>query len=122
MHRVAGIEDSYARILIRREHQVRALERAWSILMQVVRPEVAAKLAVVLLRRRGKSCHRYWLRLLANVNGPDVLHLVRTIVGNRFVQHHDEVFRAAMRVGYAIGQRHRRVRAAAKRWMDVEVR
>src|SRR5437868_119569 len=58
-HRIPRIEDSHACILIGGKHQIRALEGAGSVFVQVVWAEMAAEVAVVLLgwRRKRRDGH-----------------------------------------------------------------
>src|SRR5438874_5513874 len=118
---VACVKDAHAGILICREHQLRTLETARPIFVQVVRTEMASQAAVILLGRRRERRHGHGLGLVADIYGPDVFNLVGAIVGDCLVQHHDVVLRPAVRVRHAIGEWHGRMRATAKWWVDIEM-
>ena len=86
--------------------------------MQVVRTEVAAQGAIVLLGWSRERRDRDRIRLVAHVHHPDVLHLVRTIIGDGLVGDDHVVFRYR----HAVGERHGGVCSAPERWVQVAMR
>src|SRR5205814_7799005 len=70
---VADIDDPHPGILIGREDQLRALERAGAIFMQIMRTEFRALLAVILLSRRRKGADLHRVRRLAHIEYPAAL-------------------------------------------------
>src|SRR5215470_13341316 len=72
LERVPDVEDTNAGVVVGGEYQARALERAGSILVEIVRTEVAALGAVVGFRRLWTGSDADGIARLANVEDPHV--------------------------------------------------
>ena len=103
---VLDVVHAQARVLVGGEDQLLADEAARPIFVDVVRPEMAADLEIVLVRRlrEGRDADRVGLHLI--VEDPDRLEPVLLIVEHGLVDDDEQI---------ALGQRQRVVRAAAER-------
>src|SRR6266852_711645 len=102
---IADIEHAHARVLIRREDQLRAHEAAGPVLVDIVRTEMRAIRHVVRFgrRREGRDAHRILRR--TDVEQPDQLEAILLVIEHGFVEHDQQI---------AVGQRQAVVRAAAE--------
>src|SRR4029079_11142248 len=109
---VADVEYADAGVLICREDQLGADERARPVLMDVVRAEVTALALVIglsgLLKRRDADR----IGFHAVVEHPDMLDAVLLVIEHRFVEHDQQI---------AVRQRQAIVGAAAERRRAVAV-
>src|SRR5438045_9460257 len=77
---VADVNDPHPRILIGREDQLRALERAGAIFMQIMRAEFRPLLAIILFGRCRKGADLHRVTALAHVEYPAALDPIGAIV------------------------------------------
>src|SRR5437867_3629106 len=112
LERIVDVVDAHTCVVVRREDQARALERAGPVLVKIVSAEVAALGTVVRLGGLGHRRDADGIARLAHVEDPDVAQAVATVGAGRLVANNEQV---------AIGQRQGRVRAAAEGRIPVPV-
>src|SRR5262249_30120729 len=113
--RLEGIVDivsSNAGIVIRRKDEARALEPAGAVLPEIVRTEIAALGAIIVVARDRQGGNAYRVGGHPHIEYPDVTQPLATVGEVGLVGQHEQI---------ALGQRQRRMRAAAERWVQVAV-
>src|SRR6266851_8832730 len=91
--RIGNVIDSQPCVLVGHENDVRALEAALAILVQIVRPKLAADLAVVLFSGDRERGDRDGIALIANIKHPDILGPIRAVFEDRFVGLDEQITR-----------------------------